>query len=541
MNISKNTILLFFLVLFFGLTLIPIISASTLGVSDFFLTNKELPPGWEEKPYSGSVPHMAVREKYMGGSWSARQYQLLDNGFATVIIGYYPTEEEAKKAMLPDVYAYRTDPYTNTTTTLNEWDNTKDNEQVTYTLISGTSYGEEGYIPEESSLYEGSFRVVTPTEIFRIGNVIIQESSYYKLHGIMGPLLANKARMLLGLPEKTKADEDGDGVLDDLDTCPNTLNGVRVDGNGCPEKKNLQKIHQMNMDLLNKLKSNQTEDEKRKDLGMKIFKEPSIDQDTLKLQNSTIKISEIKNKIENTEDKIKKISLTTGGEKLEIKTLQGTDTKIVNKDENILVKKDEQPGLFFKLKYYVNQQTDKIIEEVNDKIPYGFGKIFKDYIKVGKDNQLFSDDEKIKKTQKDLNVNQLEAEIYIIASGVEDKQTSLSPPKNLIPTNTLTKPFEYALQLIELGVKKEIASEYEKEYLDVKELAREQRKTGATWSETIAWAEKEMDDLSGYTSTGKHISYLNSISKDLGTFNLKTQSGRIKLYIQMMREKGEIQ
>ncbi len=47
---------------------------------------------------------MAVREKFMGGSWSARQYQLLDSGLATVIIGFYPTEEEAKKAMRPDVY-----------------------------------------------------------------------------------------------------------------------------------------------------------------------------------------------------------------------------------------------------------------------------------------------------------------------------------------------------------------------------------------------------------------------------------------------------
>jgi hypothetical protein len=542
MKISKNTILLFLLVLFTGLPLIPIISASSLGLGDFFLTDKELPSNWEEKSYSGSGPHMAVREKFMGGSWSAKQYQLIDSGLATVIIGYYPTEEEAKKAMRPDVYAYRTDPYTNTATTLKEWDNKKDNEQITYTLITGTSYGEEGYTPEESALYEGSFMIQSPTEIFRIGNVIFQVSSHYKLKGILEPLIANKAKRLIGSPVKTNADEDGDGVIDDMDTCPSTLQGIRVDGNGCPDRTPLQKIHQMNIEMITQLQNNPAENSKRKDMGMKIFKDPSIDPDTLKLQKTDLQVSEIKPEIEKTQDKINKIIQTSGGEKLEIKTIQGTDTKIVQKDENIPVKKDEYPGLFFTLKYSVNQQADKIIDEIADKIPYGLGKIFKDYLKAEKDTQIFSNDENIKKTQTDLGVTSTQAELYTSLSGVEDKQTSLSPGKNLIPTSTLTKPFEYTLQFMELGIKKTIAEQYEKEYLEAKAIAQERRESGDSWSKTMDETEKQIAETWGYTGYGKHVSYLNTISKDqVGIFNLKTQAGRIKFYIQMMREKGELQ
>ncbi len=427
-------------------------------------------------------------------------------------------------------------------TTLKEWDSEEDNEQISHNLISGTSYGEEGFVPETKTLYEGSFMDRSPTEIFRIGNVIISVGSYYKIQGILEPLMANKARVLLGSPVKTYTDEDGDGVLDDKDICPSTPQGVRVDGNGCPEKNTLQKIHQMNKDMITQLKDNPAENSKRKDAGMTIFKDPSIDQDTLKLQNSNIKVSEIKPEIKKTQDKIKEIIQTTGGEKLEIKTIQGTDTKIIQKDENIPVKKDDLPGLFFKLKYSVNQQADKIIDEIADKIPYGLGKIFKDYIKTEKDTQLFSNDENIKKTQKDLGVSSTQAELYTSLSGVEDKQTSLSPGKNLIPTSTLTKPFEYTLQFMELGIKKTIASQYEKEYVEAKAIAQERRKSGDSWSKTMDETEKQIAETWGYTGYGKHVSYLNTMSKDqVGIYNLKTQAGRIKFYIQMMRDKGELQ
>ncbi|MFH0967774.1 MAG: hypothetical protein V1862_08850, partial [Methanobacteriota archaeon] len=256
-----------------------------------------------------------------------------------------------------------------------------------------------------------------------------------------------------------------------------------------------------------------------------------------------IKVSEIKPEIEKTQDKINKIIQSTGGEKLEIKTIQGTDTKKVQKDENIPVKKDELPGLFFKLKYSINQQADKIIDEVVVNVPYGFGKIFKDYIKATKDTQIFSNDGNIKKTQKDLGVSSTQAELYTSLNGVEDIQKSLSPGKNLIPTSTLTKPFEYTLQFMELGIKKTIASQYEKEFFEAKAIAQERRESGDSWSRTIDETEKQLAETWGYTGYGKHVSYLNTMSKDqVGTpFNLKTQAGRITLYIQMLREKGELQ
>lgn len=154
----------------------------------------------------------------------------------------------------------------------------------------------------------------------------------------------------------------------------------------------------MNMDIINKLKNKPTEIEKKQDVGMTIFKDPSVDQKTIKLENSEIRVDEIKPKIEKTQSKIKEIAQKKGLEKVEVKTMQGTDIRIVQKDENIPVKKDEQSGLYFKLKYNFNKHiVDKVIDAVADKIPFGLGKMCKDYVKSDKDTNIFSDDENIKK------------------------------------------------------------------------------------------------------------------------------------------------
>ena len=88
-----------------------------------------------------------------------------------------------------------------------------------------------------------------------------------------------------------------------------------MDDKGCPVEKPisgnlsaLQKIHQMNMDIINKLKNKPTEIEKKQDVGMTIFKDPSVDQKTIKLENSEIRVDEIKPKIEKTQSKIKEIA-----------------------------------------------------------------------------------------------------------------------------------------------------------------------------------------------------------------------------------------
>ena len=36
----------------------------------------------------------------------------------------------------------------------------------------------------------------------------------------------------------SQKDSDGDGVIDDIDECPNTANGESVNSNGCPNSQN---------------------------------------------------------------------------------------------------------------------------------------------------------------------------------------------------------------------------------------------------------------------------------------------------------------
>lgn len=324
-----------------------------------------------------------------------------------------------------------------------------------------------------------------------------------------------------------------------------------MDDKGCPVEKPisgnlsaLQKIHQMNMDIINKLKNKPTEIEKKQDVGMTIFKDPSVDQKTIKLENSEIRVDEIKPKIEKTQSKIKEIAQKKGLEKVEVKTMQGTDIRIVQKDENIPVKKDEQSGLYFKLKYNFNKHiVDKVIDAVADKIPFGLGKMCKDYVKSDKDTNIFSDDENIKKTQWDLRVSKKTAELSTLMSGVGDRKKALSSAKNLISAIPAAKPFELTFQLMGISMERQIASYYRKEYELAKQFAQDSRKNNkGSWSETLKWTKDEMALISGYSSYSKHVSILNTMSKDPGgAFNFKTQEGRIKFYIQMMRERGELE
>lgn len=319
---------------------------------------------------------------------------------------------------------------------------------------------------------------------------------------------------------------------------------IGSDKDGVPDNLSaLQKIHQMNMDIINKLKNKPTEIEKKQDEGMTIFKDPSVDQKTIKLKNSEIRVDEIKSKIEKTQSKIKEIAQKKGVEKVEVKTMQGTDIRIVQKDENIPVKKDEQPGLYFKLKYKFNKHVvDKVIDAVADKIPLGLGKMCKDHFKSDKDTNIFSDDENIKKTQLDLHVPKKNAELYTQMSGVEDREKKYSSITNLVSSNKLTKTFELTIKVMGIGMKKKIAFEYRREYEMAKQIAKERRKYGDSWSKTLNNVRDEMAETSVGGGRLMPVSYLNTMSKDQGgAFNFKTQEGRVKFYIQMMRKGGELE
>jgi len=227
-----SLVLLPFLVL--ALTLIASGNVSAHTAQDFLLTNEELPPGWTI--YSSIFtpwPHLAVREDLMGGSWTAEKYEMEGRGTSTVLVGYYSTEEEAKKVMHSDVYIIYTDPYTKTGTTLLEWAQ-ESTEYVDHSFPSCTAYGDEGFTAQTT--YSASVcekDCVRKTHIFRIGNVIFQVCTNPKIEGALKPLLGEKARRLLG---SVVADSDGDGVPNKIDKCPKTPPDTIVDDNGCPAK-----------------------------------------------------------------------------------------------------------------------------------------------------------------------------------------------------------------------------------------------------------------------------------------------------------------
>lgn len=166
----------------------------------------------------------------------------------------------------------------------------------------------------------------------------------------------------------------------------------------------------------------------------------------------------------------------------------------------------------------------------------------KDHFKSDKDTNIFSDDENIKKTQLDLHVPKKNAELYTQMSGVEDREKKYSSITNLVSSNKLTKTFELTIKVMGIGMKKKIAFEYRREYEMAKQIAKERRKYGDSWSKTLNNVRDEMAETSVGGGRLMPVSYLNTMSKDQGgAFNFKTQEGRVKFYIQMMRKGGELE
>jgi len=237
MKKSKVMSLVVLLFLVLALTLIPSGNVSALGTGDFFLTDEELPSSCRIntsffKTWPG--PSMSVRMRLMGGNWTGKVYTC--GRMVTVCVGYYPTEEEAKKWMNPDVYIYEMDVYGGIGyqgTTLSEWA-LQSNEYEVHSFSSGTAYGDEGFTTHDITHKsygddKGAVIQVKTDNIFRIRNIIFH---IVGTEGLLDPLVAEKARRLLGKPVN---DEDGDGVPDDVDKCCKTPKGHKVDKSGCPE------------------------------------------------------------------------------------------------------------------------------------------------------------------------------------------------------------------------------------------------------------------------------------------------------------------
>ncbi len=201
-----------FLVL--ALTLILAGNVSAFGPGAFFLTDKELPSNCRIsttifKTWPG--PALGIRTRLMGGSWRGKVYGC--GKMVTVCVGYYPTEEEAKKWMNPDLFIFKMDVYAgkgHQGTTLSKWALHEYKDHSFFS--SGTAYGDEGFTTQDISHDDkGAVIGVNTTNIFRIRNFIFHIVGTDEL---LDPLVVAKARRLLGEPVKTIIDEGKNWDLD---------------------------------------------------------------------------------------------------------------------------------------------------------------------------------------------------------------------------------------------------------------------------------------------------------------------------------------
>jgi|GEM_PF-6109822 hypothetical protein len=293
----------------------------------------------------------------------------------------------------------------------------------------------------------------------------------------------------------------------------------------------LRKINKIFIDTIEKFKSKGQEvaDEKRKKEGMTIFREPPKE---IKLENGEVLGEEVKPKIEEVQKKLHEIIKKEDLEKIVVETPYGMDVKILEQDEKISVKKAESPGLWFKMKYYINKYIlDKIVDKISDKIP-GIS-CYKDYVKADKDTNLFNKDEEIKKTQLDLHVDKKAAENYNKMSGIEDREKALSPAKNTIPSTPMTKPFEYVVEVLGTAVKKSVANDYKKEYEITERTAIRYKRMGLKYKEIITLTIRDVEEETGHS---KMVQTLNAQSKG----EYKNQEARIRAYIIQLHEEGKI-
>ena len=134
-------------------------------------------------------------------------------------------------------------------------------QDIKVTVIGHTQNMED---KEESFKKAGTYARTIKDELVKNGvdkNIIIEESrvDYNKsfLETDMGDkTLNNLVAIALYVPkkeknaEKTILDDDKDGVINELDKCPNTPAGYTVDENGCTNKINLEVLFENNSALI---------------------------------------------------------------------------------------------------------------------------------------------------------------------------------------------------------------------------------------------------------------------------------------------------
>ncbi|MFH1589891.1 MAG: hypothetical protein ABIB43_04960 [archaeon] len=225
------------------------------------------------------------------------------------------------------------------------------------------------------------------------------------------------------------------------------------------------------------------------------------------------------------QQQIQKIKNKPKVEVIEVNTPEGKKEIILNNPDN------SKPDIVDKAKYHLKNEIKTSISDKIGDIPI-IGP-YKDYIvKFFEDQQ--SDETKTTDTQIQLGSSKKGAQLFNMVDGTGDKELSLSPGKNLIPSTPLTKPYEWVLNELGFVVKKSMAKGLEKEYAFALNVARLQReKYGSSWSQTIK---------NTITFVGEELGE-DPAAQTLESFSKKEyqkQDARVKAYIMQMKMNGEL-
>jgi len=232
-------------------------------------------------------------------------------------------------------------------------------------------------------------------------------------------------------------------------------------------------------------------------------------------------------RMKDTNEKLKGLGDDWGGFMV-IKTPQGDVVKVTSNSNPV----GDGSALGWKGKYYGNKALDAFIDQVANYLPKPLG-LFKDYFKADKDINVFSDDEMVKKTAKDLHVDGRSASLYNDMSDIDNREKALSPYKNSLPSNIETKPIEAVLNSMGTAIKKTLAQDYRWEFEKTAEIALRYKKAGLKYRDIIRNTVDEMSD----TTTGMHrVNMMNRNSK--GDF--RDQEARIRFYLNKLYEEGII-
>ena len=245
-------------------------------------------------------------------------------------------------------------------------------------------------------------------------------------------------------------------------------------------------------------------------------------------QNGRYLSPKAEERMKKTNERLKALGRKWGGF-ITLKTPRGEVVKVINSDPDY---SGGSSVLGWKAKYYGNKGLDLFIDKVAGHLPLSIG-LFKDYFKADKDINLFSDEEMVKKTAKDLHVDGKSASLYNRMSDIDNREKALSPYKNAVPTGVATKPIEMVINSMGTAIKKTLAQDYRWEFEQAAKAAIEYKRAGMKYREIIRLTVNEVRE----NTEGMHrVNMMNRNSQ--GGF--RDQETRIRFYLNRLYEEGVI-